>query len=138
MIRDVLLATTALMLTPMLAAAPAAAKDRWCSPPSQPRGRRDQAPGDCQPEAAVDGQEVAIGYRTLLRTGQKVGSGVFGQILDVKGQPILGKDGAPMISPSTDFSSILDKDGHSTSSPTLRPARPPSTSPRCSRPMTAC
>ena len=54
---------------------------------------------------------MAIGYRTLLRTGQKVGSGVFGQILDVKGQPILGKDGAPMISPSTDFSSILEKDG---------------------------
>ena len=37
--------------------------------------------------------------------------GVFGQILDVHGQPILGKDNAAMVSPSTDFSSILAKDG---------------------------
>jgi uncharacterized protein len=112
MTRDVLLATTALMLTPMLAAAPAAAKDPLVftaiAAPADDATKREVI---ASPEAAVDGQEVAIGYRTLLRTGQKVGSGVFGQILDVKGQPILGKDGAPMISPSTDFSSILEKDG---------------------------
>ena len=63
------------------------------------------------PEVTVDGAEAAIGYRTLLRTGQTVGAGVFGQILDVHGKPILGKDGAAMVSPSTDFSSILEKDG---------------------------
>src|SRR5262245_48761341 len=112
MTRDVLLATTALVLTPMLAAAPAAAKDPLVftavAPPSDDATKREVI---ASPEATVDGQEVAIGYRTLLRTGQKVGSGVFGQILDIEGQPILGKDGAAMISPSTDFSSILGKDG---------------------------
>ena len=45
----------------------------------------------------------------LLRSGQQIGSGTFGAIMDVHGQPIVGADGAPMISNATDFSSLLAK-----------------------------
>ncbi|MFV0298482.1 MAG: alkaline phosphatase PhoX, partial [Hyphomicrobiaceae bacterium] len=59
----------------------------------------------------VDGRAHGIGYTTLLRSGDKVGSGVFGQILDNNGRPIKTPNGAPMISPATDFSSLIEKDG---------------------------
>ena len=59
----------------------------------------------------VDGRMSAVGYHTLLRSGQKVGSGTFGQLMDRKGQPLVGKDGAPMVSNATDFSSLLDVGG---------------------------
>ena len=58
-------------------------------------------------EVTVDGASTPVGYHTLLRSGQKVGDGTFGQILDQNGKPILGKDGAPTISNATDFSSLL-------------------------------
>ncbi len=61
------------------------------------------------PDVSVDGQAHAIGYQTLLRSGQKVGSGTFGEILGEDGKVIMGADGAPMISNSTDFSSLLMK-----------------------------
>lgn len=106
MTRGILLATTAL-----LALSPTAfAKDAPIfAPTAAPADDAAKRAVTSSAAVTVDGTEAPIGYRTLLRTGQKVGSGVFGQIVDAKGQPILGKDGAPMVSPSTDFSSILQK-----------------------------
>ena len=60
---------------------------------------------------SIAGKAHAIGYKTLLRTGQKAGEGTFGQIMDKNGKPIMGADGAPMISNSTDFSSIIKANG---------------------------
>ena len=63
------------------------------------------------PTLTVDGEEQSISYHTILRTGETAGTGVFGQIMDQNGEPIMGGDGAPMMSNSIDFSSILQKDG---------------------------
>src|SRR5262245_34145214 len=112
MTRDLLLATTALLLVPAMSAVPALANDALVfAPTAAPADDTTKREVSASPEVTVDGTKAAIGYRTLLRTGQNVGSGVFGQILDAEGQPILGKDGAAMVSPSTDFSSILQKGG---------------------------
>lgn len=55
----------------------------------------------------VDGKEHQISYNTILRSGDKAGNGIYGQIFDAKGNPIVGKDGSPKISNSNDFSSLL-------------------------------
>ena len=108
MTRGMLLATTALLAIPFLAEAKEPLVFVPTPAPADDAAKRAVV---ASPGVTVDGAEVAIGYHTLLRTGQKVGSGVFGQILDVHGRPIVGKDAAAMISPSTDFSSLLQKDG---------------------------
>ncbi len=108
MMRGVLLATTAMLALPAMAMA----KDPLVfAPTAAPADDAAKRAVTASPSVTVDGTEVAIGYQTLLRTGQKIGAGVFGQILDVNGEPIIGKDGSAMVSPSTDFSSILEKDG---------------------------
>lgn len=55
----------------------------------------------------VDGVKHKIGYNAILRSGDKVGDGVFGQIFDSQGNPVIGKDGSPKISNNNDFSSLL-------------------------------
>ena len=56
---------------------------------------------------SVDGNKHQIGFNTILRSGDKIGDGVYGQIFDSKGNPILEKDGSPKISNRNDFSSLL-------------------------------
>ncbi|RXJ65836.1 alkaline phosphatase [Halarcobacter ebronensis] len=56
---------------------------------------------------SVDGKKHKIGYNTILRSGDQVGEGVFGQLFDSKGEPLVGEDGAPKISNSNDFSSLI-------------------------------
>jgi uncharacterized protein len=64
--------------------------------------------------ATVDGKDANIGYVTILRSGQQVGTdpnlNVFGQIVDNEMKPIL-VGGSPMIADSNDFSSILPVNG---------------------------
>ncbi len=55
----------------------------------------------------IDGVKHKIGYNAILRSGDKIGDGVFGQLFDSKGNPIVGKDGSSKISNSNDFSSLL-------------------------------
>jgi uncharacterized protein len=55
----------------------------------------------------VDGKKTKIGYNTILRSGDKVGNGVFGLVYDKNGNPIREKDGSFKISNSNDFSSLL-------------------------------
>ena len=108
MTRGTLLTTTALLAILAVPSRPRHAKDALVfTPTAAPADDAAKRAVTASPAVTVDGVEAAIGYRTLLRTGQTVGAGVFGQILDVHGKPILGKDGAAMVSPSTDFSSIL-------------------------------
>ncbi len=58
-------------------------------------------------KVSVDGKDYDIGYNVLMRSGDKVGSGTFGQIFGSDGKPLLGKDGSPNISNDNDFSSLL-------------------------------
>lgn len=59
------------------------------------------------PSAILNGDSVAIGFRTLLRSGQQVGSGTFGQIFDKNGVALQAQDASPIISSDNDFSSLL-------------------------------
>ncbi len=55
----------------------------------------------------VDGVKTPISYNPILRSGDKVGSGVYGQLFDKDGNALRNKDGSPMISNSNDFASLL-------------------------------
>ena len=55
----------------------------------------------------VDGQDYAIGFNIIMRSGDVVGGGTFGLIYDKNGNPIKGADGANLISNDNDFSSLL-------------------------------
>lgn len=55
----------------------------------------------------VNGKEYNIGYRTILRSGDKVGEGVFGMLYDKNGKPVVGEDGNVKISNDNDFSSLI-------------------------------
>lgn len=55
----------------------------------------------------VDGRAWSIGYKTILRSGDQVGEGIFGLLLDRDGSPVRNKDGSPHISVDNDFSSLL-------------------------------
>jgi hypothetical protein len=58
-------------------------------------------------KVTVDGKDYAIGFKTLMRSGDNVGGGIYGQIVDSTGTPVMGADGSLDISPDTDFSSLL-------------------------------
>lgn len=60
------------------------------------------------PEAFLDGQTVALTYRTEARSGATFGANVFGKIVDQNGNAVHAADGSEFVSPSNDFSSILD------------------------------
>lgn len=59
------------------------------------------------PEVTVDGKTYKIGFNTILRSGDKVGDGTFGLLVDQNGQPVKNKDGSVHISVDNDFSSLL-------------------------------
>ncbi len=61
--------------------------------------------------ANVDGKDVAIKFETVLRSGQKLGDNVFGRIMKKDGSPLKQADNSDVISPSNDFSSILNVGG---------------------------
>jgi uncharacterized protein len=111
MTRYLLLATTALFMAPPVLSTAFGKDAPVFAPVAAPADDAAKRLVAASAEITIDGTAARIGYQTLLRTGQKVGTGVFGQILDVHGKPILGADGAAMVSPSTDFSSLLQKDG---------------------------
>lgn len=63
------------------------------------------------PSAVVDNKTVKIGYKTILRSGDKGlysrSSEVFGQLVDQNGAKLYAEDGSARISNSNDFSSLL-------------------------------
>ena len=53
------------------------------------------------------------GYQTIMRSGDaSLTGGPFGMLTDINGDPIKAVDGSPVISQSTDFSSLLPADDH--------------------------
>ncbi|WP_257458688.1 PhoX family protein [Archangium lipolyticum] len=59
------------------------------------------------PKANVNGKEVSIQYETVLRSGQTVGEHVFGRMIQKDGKPVKNTDGSDFISPSNDFSALI-------------------------------
>ncbi|WP_225409308.1 PhoX family protein [Stigmatella hybrida] len=62
------------------------------------------------PKAQVNGKEVAIQYETVLRTGKALTGHVFGRMVQKDGSPVKNTDGSEFISPSNDFSALIQKD----------------------------
>jgi secreted PhoX family phosphatase len=59
-------------------------------------------------KAWLDEQEVELGgYKLLLRSGDAVGSGVYGRLVDQNMDPLVESDGSERISNYADFSSLL-------------------------------
>ncbi|MBV5342020.1 MAG: DUF839 domain-containing protein [Deltaproteobacteria bacterium] len=58
-------------------------------------------------KVTINGKEYAIGFNTIMRSGEVIGGGTFGLLKDKDGNSIRGTDGAPYISNSNDFSSLL-------------------------------
>ncbi|WNG32419.1 DUF839 domain-containing protein [Archangium violaceum] len=59
------------------------------------------------PKANVNGQEVAIQYETVMRSGQAIGEHIFGRMVQKDGKPVKNTDGSDFISPSNDFSALI-------------------------------
>ncbi|SIS57449.1 PhoX family protein [Phaeovulum vinaykumarii] len=55
----------------------------------------------------VDGKEYPIGYTVLERSGDKLGEGVFGALIDREGNVVKSADGSEHISVDADFNSLL-------------------------------
>lgn len=56
--------------------------------------------------AKMDGADVALAYHVMARSGDKIGDGVFAQMVDKAGAPLMA-DGKAKISNSADFTSLL-------------------------------
>ncbi|OJH33970.1 PhoX family protein [Cystobacter ferrugineus] len=61
------------------------------------------------PKANVNGKEVSLGYETVLRSGQPLGEHIFGRMIQKDGGPVKNTDGSDFISPSNDFSALIQK-----------------------------
>lgn len=56
--------------------------------------------------AVINGVAYPIGFNTIIRSGEALG-GVYGQLLDQGGNPIVHEDGSQDISSSNDFASLI-------------------------------
>jgi hypothetical protein len=63
----------------------------------------------------IDGETYPIEYLSILKSGDRIGNEVFGQIVDQDNQSVYQKDGTPLISSATDFTSMLEVDFEETS-----------------------
>lgn len=101
--RSLLLAATALSALPVVASAgqigfsevPYAADDA---------AKRQVLASD---RIMIDGKEYPIGYNVLARTGDKIGDGVFGALVDRDGKVVRSEDGSEHLSVDADFTSLL-------------------------------
>ena len=59
----------------------------------------------------IDGVSHAVKWNTMARSGQKIGDGQFGGLMDASGMPLFNSDGTPSIADSADFTSILPVGG---------------------------
>lgn len=55
----------------------------------------------------VNGKEHAIGFHTIIRSGDEVGGGTYGLVYDKNGDAVQSKDASLKISNDNDFSSLL-------------------------------
>ncbi|SON56365.1 alkaline phosphatase [Hartmannibacter diazotrophicus] len=112
MMRQFLLATTAFVA--LCGSQPAFANGVGSiafSPVSAPVTDKEKREVRASSEVTVDGKTSTIGFTPLVRSGDKIGDNTFGLVLDETGKPIVGADGAPMVSNDIDFSSLLQQNG---------------------------
>jgi hypothetical protein len=59
------------------------------------------------PEITLEGRSHAIGFHTILRSGDLAGSGIYGLLTDRSGRSLRGPDGSARISQRNDFASLI-------------------------------
>ncbi|MFC2967648.1 PhoX family protein [Acidimangrovimonas pyrenivorans] len=102
-IRTALLAATALVAVPLTSFA----GDISFAP--VPFAKTDAAKRQvaASASATIDGKEAAIGFRLLARSGDKIGSGTFGMLVDKDGNGVADASSGMDASPAPDFTSLL-------------------------------
>jgi len=63
------------------------------------------------PKVNVSGTDYTIGYTTLMRSGDVIGTGTWGQLYDVEGSVITNTDGTPFISTAVDHNYFINAFG---------------------------
>lgn len=63
------------------------------------------------PSVTVSGKTHNIGFNTILRSGDQRGTGIFGQLFDSNGNPLVGTDASIVVSDDNDHSTLLDVHG---------------------------
>ncbi len=58
----------------------------------------------------LQGEQVPVPFHWLLRDGERYGEGIFGQILNARGEPLL-VDGEPFECNAADYNGLLEHDG---------------------------
>lgn len=58
-------------------------------------------------EVKIADKSYPLDFHTLLRSGNSVGTGIFGLLVDAKGNPLKSAEGQPEISNKNDFSSLI-------------------------------
>lgn len=102
-LKSMLLGATALVTVPVMALAaelsfsevPFAADDA---------AKRQVLASD---KIVIEGKEYPIGYHVLARTGDKIGDGVFGALVDQAGKIVTSEDGSEHLSVDADFTSLI-------------------------------
>lgn len=59
------------------------------------------------PSVNVNGKDYEIGYNILARSGDQLGDGIFGLLIDEKGNAVFGGDGEKEVSVDADFTTLL-------------------------------
>jgi uncharacterized protein len=77
------------------------------APVSAPTSDADKRQVLASPLVTLNGVSSAIGFTTEARSGQVIGTEVFGRITDQDGNPLKNADESDVVSPSNDFSSLL-------------------------------
>lgn len=75
---------------------------------SYPKTDADKRAVRAADAVTINGTKHKIGFNTILRSGDKVGTGTFGQLFDFNGKPIKTSAGLDY-SNSNDHSSLIDK-----------------------------
>jgi hypothetical protein len=81
------------------------------TPVSPPVTDADKRKVIASPEARVNGVAYPISYVTEARSGDMIGNQISGRIVDKDGNPVKNADNSDFISPSNDFSAILQVGG---------------------------
>ena len=76
-----------------------------------PMSVREKSDFTASTSVIINNKKHAIAYNKLLKSGDKLGGVVFGQLVDINGKPMVNKDGSPNICDKPDFMSLIQAGG---------------------------
>ena len=106
-----LAATAAIGLAAPGQTAGAAGPSLTFEPIKFPMSVREKSDFTASTSVIINNKKHAIAYNKLLKSGDKLGGVVFGQLVDINGKPMVNKDGSPNICDKPDFMSLIQAGG---------------------------